>query len=78
MLTLDDKLLQDALSLPSDLRCQLIEKLIQSLNVPIDSEIDKLWVEESERRVKEIETSDADLIPGEVVFRKIQRRNKKN
>ncbi|GAH01082.1 unnamed protein product, partial [marine sediment metagenome] len=32
-----------------------MEKLITSLNLPIDKDIDRLWAEEAERRISQIE-----------------------
>ena len=69
---LNDKILQEALSLPSHLRTQLIDELIRSLNVPIQEEVDKLWDEEIERRLSEIESGKTKLIPGEQVFKDIR------
>jgi len=71
---LNDKILQEALSLPSHLRTQLIDELIRSLNVPIQEEVDKLWDEEIERRLSEIESGKTKLIPGEQVFKDIRNR----
>ena len=67
MTELTEKLLQEALSLPSDLRTVLIEKLIQSLNVPIQEEIDELWAKEAEKRVSEIDSGKVKPIAGEKV-----------
>ena len=68
-----DELLDEAMSLPIELRAQLIEKLLSSLN-PLQKEIDKLWAVEAERRVAEIESGKAKIIPGEQVFNKIRKR----
>ncbi len=69
-----DKLLQEALSLPSHLRSALIDKLIESLNVPIDKEIDDLWSMEAEKRVDEVNSSKIKSIPGEKVIKDIHDR----
>ena len=68
------KVFEEALSLPSDERVNLVEKLLMSLNLPIQAEIDRLWVEEAERRVTQIETGEVELIPGDEVFAKIRRK----
>jgi len=39
-------------SLPIDIKAQLIDKLLKSLN-PSQKKIDELWAEEAERRVVE-------------------------
>ena len=69
-----NKVFEEALSLPSDERVSLVEKLLTSLNLPIREEIDRLWVEEAERRVSQIERGDVELIPGDAVFAKIRRK----
>ena len=69
-----NKVFEEALSLPSDERVSLVEKLLTSLNLPIQAEIDRLWVEEAERRVSQIERGDVELIPGDEVFAKIRRK----
>ena len=67
-----DKILEEALLLPADERASLVEKLLQSLNLPTEAEVDRLWVEEAERRVSQIEAGEVEAIPGEQVFAKIR------
>ena len=74
MSAIANKVFEEALSLPSDERVNLVEKLLMSLNLPIQAEIDRLWVEEAERRVTQIETGEVELIPGDEVFAKIRRK----
>ncbi len=68
-----DELLNAAISLPVELRAQLADALLKSLN-PARAEIDELWAAEAERRVAEIEAGKAELIPGEEVFAKLRKR----
>jgi len=77
MTAIANKVFDEALSLPSDERVSLVEKLLTSLNLPIQAEIDRLWMEESERRVSQIERGDVELIPGDEVFAKIRRKYQK-
>ena len=74
MTTLTQKLLDEALDLPTDDRMQLIDKLLQSTNIPLHSGIDKAWSEEVERRNREIENGSVKLIPGEEVIKKVKQR----
>lgn len=69
-----NKVFDEALSLPANTRINLIEKLVSSLNLPIQPEIDHLWAEEAERRIAEVEHGDVNLIPGEKVFEEIHRK----
>lgn len=77
MATINDRVIEEALSLPADVRLSLIEKLLTSLNLPIDEEIDRLWAEEAEHRVSQIEEGKAKLVPGEEVFAKIRAKHGK-
>jgi putative addiction module component (TIGR02574 family) len=61
--TSQDELLDEALSLPVEIRLQLVERLLQSLN-PDNKEIDLLWAIEAERRVAEIEEGKVMTVPG--------------
>jgi putative addiction module component (TIGR02574 family) len=68
-----DELIAEAMSLPAELRAQLAEKLLKSLN-PAQAEIDELWAIEAEKRVADIESGKVQTIPGEKVFKKIRKR----
>jgi putative addiction module component (TIGR02574 family) len=74
MAVIADKIFNEALSLPSDARMSLVEKLLASLNQPTHADIDRLWAEEAERRVSQIDRGDAELISGDEVFEKIRRK----
>jgi putative addiction module component (TIGR02574 family) len=77
MPTTNDRVIDEALSLPSNVRLSLVEKLLTSLNLPIDEEINLLWAEQAERRVSQIEEGKAKLVPGEEVFAKIRAKHEK-
>ena len=77
MTSTNDRVVEEALSLPSDVRISLVEKLLTSLNLPVDEKIDRLWAEEAERRVSQIEEGKAKLVPGEEVFAKIRAKHGK-
>jgi len=77
MATPRDRVIEEALSLPADIWLSLVEKLLTSLNLPIDTEIDRLWAEEAERRVSQIEADEVKMVPGEEVFSKIPAKYKK-
>ena len=74
MLTAVDKVVNEAIELPADARIALVDRILVSLNLPIQPKIDRLWAEESERRVAEIDREEIDLIPGEEVFTRIRRK----
>jgi putative addiction module component (TIGR02574 family) len=68
-----DELINEAKSLPVELRAKLVDELLKSLN-PSQAEIDELWAIEAEKRVAEIEEGKVKVIPGEEVFDKLRKR----
>ncbi len=68
MTAITEKVLDEALALPVDERISLVDQLIASLNLPTQGEVDRLWAEEAERRLAQIERGEVELISGEKVF----------
>ncbi len=77
MSTVSDKVMDEVLALPADARMSLVEKLIASLNLPTQPEIDRVWAEEAERRVAQIDRGEVELIPGEEVFAKLRQKHRR-
>ena len=71
-----DELISEAVSLPVEIRLQLVEKLLESLN-PSNKDMDKLWATEVERRIAEIDRGEVETVQGDDVFRKLNDRLKK-
>ena len=69
-----EQIYDEALSLPAETRMLLIDKLLESLNLPIQTDIDTLWAEEAERRVSQIDNGEIELIPAEDVFKRIREK----
>jgi putative addiction module component (TIGR02574 family) len=74
MRTAADRVVDAALELPAEARIGLVDRILASLNLPTQPDIDRMWAEESERRAAEIDRGDVDLVPGEEVFAKIRRK----
>ena len=68
------KLADRVLSLPSEDRVFLVDKLLESLNSPNSEEIDRLWADEVEHRIDELDSGEVKAIPGEQVFAEIRNR----
>ena len=51
-------------------RAELAQRLLASLDDAPASEIEKLWIEEAERRLREFREGKTKGIPAEEVFRK--------
>jgi putative addiction module component (TIGR02574 family) len=71
--TLSD-LKKKAAQLPEQERAELALSLIESLDGPADPDVEEAWVQEIERRVRQVEKGEAELIPAEEVFARIRRR----
>ena len=74
MPVLAKKVVDEALSLPAEARMSLVETLLASLNLPTQPEIDRLWAEEAERRISQIDKREMKLIPGKKVFSNIRKK----
>ena len=68
------KVFDEALSLPAEARVSLVEKLLTSLNLPTQPEIDRLWAEEVERRIAQIDKGGVKLVPGKKIFSNIRKK----
>ncbi len=71
-----DELISMVESLPVDIKTILVEKILNSLH-PSQKEIDAVWAKEAEKRVDEIKTGKVKTIPGDEVFKEIQRKYSK-
>jgi len=69
-----DQVAQDALTLSSEEKLTLIDRLLASIDPAEQAEIDAAWAEEAERRIDEYEDGGARGTPAEEVFRELRRR----
>ena len=70
------QLIDEAVSLPVEERALIVDSLLRSLNQP-ESEIDKKWAKEANRRLAELRSGSVEAIPGEEVFAKVWKRFEK-
>lgn len=59
-----------ALRLPRRERARLAQRLISSLDSEVDADVDKLWLQEAERRLGELKSGKTAGSPAEKVIRK--------
>ena len=59
-----------ALRLSRRERARLAQRLIYSLDQEVDADVEKLWLEEAERRLGELKSGKVAGIPAEKVIRK--------
>jgi len=52
----------------------LVERLLDSLTLPTQREIDRLWAEEAEKRISQIDKGEMKLISGKKVFSNIRKK----
>lgn len=72
-MTLDlEQVTQTALSLPSNARAALAERLLQSLDDEEFSDINDAWIKEAERRYQELRQGKVTGIPAHKVFAQIR------
>jgi hypothetical protein len=63
-----EQLAIELLGLPAKARAALAEKLVASLEEEAAGDVDALWAEEAERRLKEAEAGAVSLRPAEAVL----------
>ncbi len=64
------ELASKALRLPRRERARLAQRLISSLDPDVDADVEKLWLQEAERRLRELKSGKVAGIPAEKVIRK--------
>lgn len=69
-----DRVVDEVLELPADARMNLVDRILMSLNLPTQPDVDRLWADEAEKRVASLDSGMAELVSGEVVFDKIRRK----
>lgn len=64
-------------TLSADDRMHLLRDLIADLDGGMDEDVEKAWLEEAERRYKELQEEKVELVPAEEVFARARTRLKK-
>ena len=70
MANLARELESKVLKLPRWERARLAQRLISSLDQEVDADVEKLWLQEAERRLGELKSGKVAGIPAEKVIRK--------
>jgi putative addiction module component (TIGR02574 family) len=68
-----EEIFQDAVALPLDVRAELTERLIASLADDVSPEITEAQLAEVRRRIAQVESGEAQLIPGDEVLARVRR-----
>ncbi len=67
-----EQLTEEVLSLPSESRALLAEKLVESLEFDTDPAIQAVWTTEAKRRRDEVRSAAAQPIPGEEALAQVR------
>jgi len=68
-----EELFREAMMLAPDVRAELAERLIGSLAEDVSPEITTAQLSEVRRRIAEVESGEAELIPGDEVLARARR-----
>ena len=72
-----EQIAEEALSLPSDARALLADRLVESLDPAEDEEIRQLWINEACRRQDDVRSGRVKTIPGDVALAQVRQAIKK-
>lgn len=61
---------REALSLPVSERARLAHELLESLDTLSEPDLERMWLDEAERRAEQLDQGVVQLVPGEVVSQK--------
>jgi putative addiction module component (TIGR02574 family) len=67
-----DQIAEEALSLPSEARASLADRLVESLDPAEDGYVRRLWAAEALRRRDEVRDGSVQSIPGEETLARVR------
>ncbi len=68
-----DQIAAAALSLPSEERALLADRLVESLDAAEANRLDRLWAAEAKRRRDEVRQGSVQTIPGDEALARVRR-----
>jgi len=71
-----DEVQRDARALSERERALLLQALILDLDAPLEANVDGAWLEESERRLAQVESGESATVPGSSVIAEAKSRLK--
>lgn len=69
-----EKIEEEIRSLSTAEKMQLLRLLIAELDAPADADVERAWLEEAQRRHRELVEGKVQGVPGERVFEKLRAR----
>ncbi len=61
--------------LPLEIKIEIVDKILSSM-MPLDISIDKVWIEEANKRMVDVKSNKVSLVDGEEVFKRVFERLK--
>ena len=71
-----EKVLSEVLDMPQQHRAMIVDRLISSLDVEIDSDVEVTWQREVQKRISEIEKGEVACMPWEEVRERLRGNSK--
>jgi putative addiction module component (TIGR02574 family) len=68
-----EQIAEEALSLPSEARALLVDRLVESLDPAEDGYIRQVWATEGMRRLEEARSGRVQTIPGDQALEEVRR-----
>lgn len=68
------KIREDIQALTEEDKEILLRELIAGLDEPVDENVERAWLEEAHRRLKELNAGTVEPIPAEEVFKRLRSR----
>lgn len=65
---------REILELSSEERAELMRSLIASFDAPADANVERAWLETSQRRYRELVEGKVEGVPGTLVFDRLRKR----
>ena len=67
-----EQIAEEALSLPSEARALLADKLVESLDPAEDGYVRQLWMKEAHHRIEQVRSGAVATIPGADAFAQVR------
>lgn len=67
-----EQIAEEALSLPSEARALLADRLVESLDPAEDGYVHQLWIAEARRRRNDVRSGQVTTIPGDVALEQVR------
>lgn len=68
------KIRKDIQALTDENKEILLRELIAGLDEPVDEDVERVWLEEAHRRLKELDADSVKTVPAEEVFERLRSR----